>query len=73
MNTHGSYYDALVGQSCMKWSNSFMLVRIQFLQIHPYLLEGMPVTEHCVRMGLTYVKLLLGPLAHELCCTLPDC
>lgn len=27
----------------------------------------------CVRMVSTYVKLLLGPLAHELSCTLPDC
>lgn len=43
MNNHGWYYDVLVGQSCIvctKWFNIFMLVRIQFLQIHPYLLEA---------------------------------
>lgn len=46
------------------------------LKIHPHLLEGTAghrQVEHCVWMGLTFVGLLLGPLAPELCCTLPDC
>lgn len=29
--------------------------------------------ENCLGVVLTYVKPLIGPLAHKLCCTLPDC